>query len=66
MPSFEYVLGDFEFVCDGREVAVVPYGGGFEVVGVDKYLGGVFVGATLLALVKMTVAGWGVAVGGVS
>ena len=60
------MLGDFEFVCDGGEVAVVPYGGGFEVVGVDEYLGGVFVGTSFLALVKVTVTSWGVTVGGVS
>ena len=60
------MLCDFEFVGDGGEVAVVPYGGCFEVVGVDEYLGGVFVGAAFLALVKMPVASWGVTVGGVS
>jgi len=36
LPGFEYVLCDFEFVGDGGEVAVVPYGGCFEVVGVDE------------------------------
>jgi len=40
----------------------VPYGGGFKVPGTDEKAGGVFIGASLLALVKMAIAGWGITV----